>query len=219
MQQNRREFMQTLGVALGAAVLSGCTSIKLPWSGGDKDDWDRLRGAWAGLDQLATDAQDMEKGEKTRNKLIADHLAALDGLVKSGQLEAATADDIHLAFQAAAQHVWRAHAPITCYKPAPYPQYRVMSASDLAEQSEILAEMASRSGINASTVAQAQASIERDLAYLSLSSEDEQALIATLQQSPEGIWAFGTLESLNLRVPPEATAAARVLIDALLGKK
>lgn len=219
MQQNRREFMQTLGVALGAAVLSGCTSIKFPWSGGNKDDWDRLRDAWAGLEQLSQDAPDMEKGEKTRNKLIADHLAALDGLVTSGQLEAVTADDIHVAFQAAAQHVWRAHAPITCYKPAPYPQYRVMSASDLAEQSEILAEMAERSHIDTATVAQAQASIERDLAYLALSSDDEQALIATLQQSPEGIWAHESLESLNLRVPPEAAAAARVLIDALLGKK
>jgi len=219
MQQNRREFMQTLGVALAAAMLSGCKSFNFPWSGGDKDDWDRLRDAWAGLDELARDAKDYEKGDKTRGKLVSDHLAALDGLVRSGELDASTAGDIHLAFESAAGHVWRANAPITCYVPAPYPQYRVMGASDLAQQSEILAEMAARSDMDPATVAQAQASIERDIAFLSLSSDDEQALIEALQQSPDGIWAYPTLEALNLEIPPDAVAAARVLVDALLGKK
>jgi hypothetical protein len=68
-------------------------------------------------------------------------------------------------------------------------------------------------------VAQAQASIERDIAFLSLSSDDEQALIETLQESPDGIWAYPTLEALILEIPLDAVAAARVLVDALLGKK
>ena len=219
MEQNRREFMQTLGVALAAAMLSGCSSIKLPWSGGDKSDWDRLRDAWAGLEELARDVKDYERGVKTRDKLVADHLTALDGLVRSGQLDASTADDIHLAFESAAGHVWRANAPITCYVPAPYPQYGVMSASDLARQSEILADMAARNGINPATVAHAQASIERDIAWLALSPDDEKTLIETLEKSPGGVWGYPSLESLNLDVPPEAATAARVLVDALLGKK
>jgi len=214
MQCSRREFLEGLGVVLASVVLSGC---KPPAQ--KKDGWNRVRDAWYGLDQLAQDAKDPERGQKTRDRLIADHLAALDSLVQAGQVSAAQADDIHVAFQAAAQHVWRANAPMTCYVPAPYPQYRIMGASDLARQADILAEMAARSTIDPGTVAQAQASIQRDMAVLLLSDEDERALIEALRQTVGEGGSYPSLEELQLTVSPEAVGAAALLVDILLGKK
>ncbi len=214
MKCSRREFLEGLGIALASVILSGC---KPPAQ--KKDDWDRVRDAWYGLDQLAQDAKDFERGQKTLDRLIADHLAALDSLVQSGQVSAAQADDIHVAFQAAARHVWRANAPMTCYVPAPYPQYRVMGASDLAQQADILAEMAARSAIDPATVAQAQASIQRDMAVLLLSDEDEKALIEALRQTVGEGGSYPSLEELQLTVSPEVVGAAALLVDILLGKK
>ncbi|GAB4400127.1 MAG: hypothetical protein Kow00123_07680 [Anaerolineales bacterium] len=214
MKCSRREFLEGLGIVLASVILSGC---KPPAQ--KKDDWDRVRDAWYGLDQLAQDAKELERGQKTLDRLIADHLAALDSLVQSGQVSAAQADDIHVAFQAAAQHVWRANAPMTCYVPAPYPQYRVMGASDLAQQADILAEMAARSAIDPATVAQAQASIQRDMAVLLLSDEDEKALIEALRQTVGEGGSYPSLEELQLTVSPEAVGAAALLVDILLGKK
>lgn len=219
MQQNRREFMRNVGVAIAAVMLSGCKSFNLPWSGGDKDDWDRLRDAWTGLEELARDAKDLERGEKTHDKLVADHRAALDALVKAGQLEAAPAEDMHVAFVAASAHVWRANAPITCYLPMPEPDYRISSASDLASQAEALAELAGRSRIDPATVAQAQAAIERDMAFLSMSDQDREALMDSLRQAAGSNWNWPTLEQLDVDISPESAQAARTLADLLLGKK
>jgi hypothetical protein len=219
MQQSRREFMRNVGVVLAAAMLSGCKSFNLPWSGGDKDDWDRLRDAWTGLDDLARDAKDMDRGEKTRDKLVADHRAALDALVNAGELGSAPADDMHVAFFAAAQHVWRANAPITCYLPMPEPDYRISSASDLASQAEALAELAGRSGIDPATVASAQAAIERDVAFLSMPDEAREALMDSLRQAAGDTWNWPQLEQLDVDVPPESAQAALTLADLLLGKK
>lgn len=213
MKYSRREFLEGMGILLASLVLSGC---KPPTK---RDDWSRVRDAWYGLKQLAADAKDMERGQKTRDRLVADHLAALDSLVQAGKVSPTQADDIHVAFQAAAQHVWRANAPITCYVPAPYPQYRIMGASDLAQQADILAEMAARSAIDPATVAQAQASIQRDMAVLLLTEDDEQALIAALRQTHGDSGPFPSLEELHLTVSPEAVAAASLLVDILLGKK
>lgn len=215
MRYNRREFLETLGVLLASVVLARCK----PPSRGKKDDWDRVRDAWYGLDKLAANAKDLDRGQKIRDELIAKHLAALDSLVRAGQVSAAEADDIHVAFQAAARHVWRANAPMTCYVPAPYPEYRIMGASNLARQADILAEMASRGAIDPVTVAQAQASIQRDMAVLLLSHEDEMALIAALRQAVGESGPFPSLEELQLDTPPEAVAAATLLVDILLGKK
>lgn len=213
MRCSRREFLEGLGITLASVVLSQC---KRP---AQKDGWDRVRDAWYGLDQLAQDAKDPERGQKTLERLIAEHLAALDGLVQAGQVGAGQADDIHVAFQAAAQHVWRANAPITCYIPAPYPEYRIMGASDLAQQADILADMGARSAIDPATVALAQASIQRDMAVLLLTDEDEKALIETLRQTIGEGGPFPTLEELQLSISPDAVAAAALLVDILLGKK
>ncbi len=214
MKCNRREFLEGLGIVLASVVLSRCKP-PTPKQG----DWARVRNAWYSLDQLAQDAKDLERGQKTLDRLIAEHLAALDSLVQAGQVTAAEADDIHVAFQAAARHVWRANAPMTCYVPAPYPQYRIMGASDLAQQADILADMAARSAIDPATVAQALGSIQRDMAVLLLTDEDEKALIETLRRTVGESGPFPTLEELQLTVSPEAVGAAALLVDILLGKK
>jgi hypothetical protein len=214
MQLTRREFMRGLGVALASVLMTRCTVLT-----GAKDEWDQVREAWNGLDTVARDAKSLERGEKTRDWLIADHQIALDKLVQSGKLDAAAAEDMQMAFQGAAQHVWRANAPITCYKPAPYPMYGVESASNLAEQADILAEMAGRSNIDPATVAQAQAAIERDMAFLALSPDAEQSLMDALRGKVGQGGQWPTLAELDLDVQPETLAAVRTLVDVLLGKK
>ena len=220
MERTRRQFMRDFGVAMAALMLAGCRplNIRFPWTG-DEDDWDKVRAAWAGLEQLASDSRDYDLGEDTRERLIGNHRAALDSLVSAGHLSSATADDLHAAFYGAAQHVWRANAPITCYVPAPYPDYGVSSSSDLARQADILLEMADRSGIDPATVAEAQASIERDMAFLALSTEDEEALMETLHQAAAGGEPYPSLSELDLSIPRESAEAALILVDLLLGKK
>jgi hypothetical protein len=186
---------------------------------GASGDWDRLRETWISLDLLARDAHDLERGEETRERLAADHRTALDELVRTGELDAAIADDLQVAFESAAHHVWRANAPITCYEPMPGPDYQVESSSNLARQADLLAEMGARSAIDEATLAQAEAAIERDVAFLSMSLDDQQALIdAVMETSGDGA-SYPSLAELDLEIPPESVTAARILIELLLGRK
>ncbi len=224
MKATRREFMQALGVTLASLLLSRCrpacyVPAVTPPSGGTGDLWDDLRAPWEDLDLLARDAKDVEKGQQTLDRLIAGHRSALDALVESGELDSAIADDLQTAFEAAARHVWRANAPITCYTPALYPEYGVQGASDLARQAEILAEMAAQGDLNPETVAQAQASIERDIAFLTMPAEEQQALInAVVEAAGEGM-DWPTLAELDLEIPPESVEAARILVQLLLEER
>lgn len=223
MKTTRRDFMHLLGVTLASLLTSRCTpTCYTPTTLGptvQKDLWHSLRQPWEDLDLLARDAHDMEKGQQTLDRLIAEHRAALDALVQSGELDPAIADDLQAAFDGAARHVWRANAPMTCYVPAPYPEYRVEGSSDLARQAEILAEMAAQSDLDAETVAQAQASIERDIAFLTMSTEEQQALIDAVVQASGDSMNWPTLAELDLEIPPESAEAARILMQLLLEKK
>jgi len=224
MKSTRREFMAAIGVALGSLLAARCgrTSCYIPAEPTPAvsmgEDWDALRQPWQDLDLLARDAQDLEKGEQTLGRLIADHRAALDTLVRSGELDPAVADDMQLAFTSAAQHVWRLNAPITCYIPAPYPDYHVASSSDLAQQAELLGEMAARSDIDPATVEQARAAIERDIAFLSMSGDEQQALIDAVVQAVGEGGDYPSLAELDLDAPPESVEAARALVALLLGQ-
>lgn len=224
MKTTRREFMRAVGVAIASLLTSRCTRptcYVLVITAPPKEDalWDALRAPWTNLDRLARDAQDMEKGQATLQRLIADHQAALDQLVAAGALSSDIADDLQAAFAGAAHHVWRANAPITCYIPSPYPDYRVQSSSDLARQAEILEEMAQKSSIDPQTVAQVQAAIERDITYLAMAPEDQQALVeAVIKTAGEG-GPYPSLTELDLDLSHESVEAAHILVELLLGEK
>lgn len=224
MSPNRREFMHTLGTVLASVLFGRCRLMRstlTPRTPPRRDEgpWDRVRGAWYDLELLALDAHDYDKGEQTRVRLLADHRAALDALVDRGEIDPDVADDLHLAFEGACHHVWRANAPITCYVPSIGPEYRIESSSDLARQADLLAEMADRSDIDEATVERARAAIERDIAFLALAPEDQRALIDAVMEAAEGRMDYPRLSELDLEVPPSSLEAARILVEVLLGER
>ena len=227
MKTTRREFMRNVGIALAAIAATRCVPLgptcyapppptARPGAGGA---WDQLRDQWALLDWLAQEAQDLERGETTRDQLIADHRAALDDLIALGEIAPIVANDMQVAFESAATHVWRANAPITCYIAAPGPSYGFESSSDLAQQADALETMTAASGIDPATVEQVRAAIARDVAFLSLTTDEQQELIdAVVEAAGEG-GPYPSLAELDLDVPPECVEAAQHLIELLLGQK
>jgi len=214
MSVSRRDFIKVLGLSLAWIAVTRCGLISR-----DREDdtpRGRLRRTWAQLELLGErTGKDFEEAEKLRDQLGDDHKAILDELVASGELEQPVADQIQEAFQAAAYHIWRANAPITCYEPSPGPNYTPASSDQLARQSEILIEMAEKGKIEPATVAQAESAILRDIAFLGLTDEETEAFYIDLSQAAEPIYDFDKVE---VEITPEAEAAARFLVDLLLGK-
>ena len=212
MTSSRRQFIKNVGVALGSLALARC----IPPSGGDDSPQGRLRDCWARLPWLEEQTQDWdrpERGEEARDQLVADHRAALNDLVAAGDLEAEVANEIQVAFGAAAYHVWRANAPITCYEPMELPDYGSISASQLARQADILAEVAETGDVDPETLAEAQATVERDMAYLSLAHEERENLYEEIETQGD---PYPRFSELDLEISPEATEAAQFLVNLLV---
>jgi hypothetical protein len=86
----------------------------------------------------------------------------------------------------------------------------------LTTQADLLAEMADRADLDPATVSQAQAGIERDIAFLSLSSDERNALYDSLIQASNQGAAIPPFDQLELEITPEAAEAAHYLVDLLL---
>jgi len=243
MKTNRREFIQGVGVMLASLLTTRCsppttcyapleptptplptcyTAVPTPSPQppvGQSKEWDSLRQPWHNLDRLARDAPDLERGQKTHERLVADHQRALDNLVAAGDLDPAIAQEMQAAFQGAAYHVWRANAPITCYEAVPFPDYQIESSSDLARQADALAEMADQSAIDEATVAQARAAIERDITFLAMATSERDALIQKVREAAGDSSDFPHLTELDTDIPPESVEAARILVELLLERE
>ena len=180
---------------------------------------ERLRSCWLRLDWLEEQAQDWsdyEKGEQALEQLKAEHRAALDGLVTASALDAGVATEVQNAFDAAAYHVWRANCGMTCYEPLMMPDYTQSGSTQLVNQADLLADLADDTTVDPETVSRAQSTVERDIAFLNLSSEEEQALYDALTEAAGDAHDFPTFEALELEIAPEAAEAARFLIKLLL---
>ena len=224
MASTRREFIKSVGVAIASLAMARCI-YPLNRGGSDGDEGDsvreRLRRCWLRFDWLARETRDRDdygRGEQALDQLVADHRAALDELVVAGELDAGVADQVGTAFGAAAYHVWRSNAPITCYEPV-LVDYKPTSSGHLARQAELLVEMAESGDLDPDPVAQAQAAIERDVAFLNLSGEEVEALYDALMEAAGGTYAFPPpFDELDLEITPEAAAAARFLVELLLAE-
>jgi hypothetical protein len=161
-------------------------------------------------------AKFVEQGSEVRDQLVADHQAALDALVATGELEPAVAEQVQKAFDAAAYHVWRSYSPITCYEPV-LVNYKPASSDQLVHQAEVLAAMSRSSDLNPDAMAQAQAAIERDIAFLNLSDVQVQALYQEVIASSEAGSGVPAFDQIELPIVPEAADAARFLVELLLG--
>lgn len=210
----RREFIKNVGIAIGALVMARC----VPIGGGDDTPRSRLRNCWLRFDWLAQEAQDWddyEQGEGALDQLIADHRAVLDDLIAAGEMDPSVADQVQAAFSEAAYHVWRYNCGMTCYEPV-LVDYTPTSADQLVRQTDLLAEMADSGDLDQNTVAQAQAAVERDIAFLALSNEEIQSLYDGLREAAGDTYNFPSFDELDLKITPEATKAARFLVELLL---
>jgi len=204
MKPTRREFIRRLGVALGSLMAMRCVSCyapieptgspPAPWptESGPDPNWDMLRACWLDLDN--PELQSFEDTDFSR-ELRQRHGDALAALVESGELDAAVADEIDVAFEEAIAHTQRQQA--TCYIALP-PVFT--PREDLMQQAALLEEMATEGDIDSETVAQAQAALERDITWLAQFHAGEEP---------------GELEGIE--VTPEAAEAAQILVELLLG--
>jgi len=212
MTSTRREFIQSMGIAAASLVLLRCSAL----SSQDSSPSGRLRGAWLQLDWLALQSKDdWERGEKARQELAAQHRAALDELVDAGELSSEVADEVQAAFDAAAYHIYRSNAPITCYEPM-IVDYAPVSSDQLTQQAELLTQMAEKGELDPATVSKARAALERDIAFLSLSPEERQALYDQLIQAANQGAVVPAFDQLELEITPQAAEAARFLLELLL---
>jgi hypothetical protein len=221
MSTTRRDFIKSLGIGIASLMMAQCSS-----SGGgtdpterpDHSSKERLRACWSSLSDLATETQqDFEHAEQIKAELITNHRAALDDLVASGDLSAIVADQVQIAFQEATYHVWRSHAPITCYEPV-LVDYTPTSSGQLTQQVALLEEISNSIQVDHNTIAQAQAALERDIAFLSLTDEATQALYDDLIAAAGQTYDFPTFDELELEIPPESVEAARFLVELLLAE-
>jgi hypothetical protein len=214
MGLTRREFLRGVGVAMASLAMTGC-SLGLSRDRADDSPRGRLRSCWLRLDNLAeTTKKDYETGEQLKAELAAGHRAALDDLVSSGGLTAIVADQVQAAFDEALYHVWRANAPVTCYEPM-IVNYTPTSADQLVQQASLLAGMAKRGDLDPDTVQRARMAIERDIAFLSLTSQETDELYQALQEAAGDSFRFPSFEELALEIPVEAIEATHFLVDLL----
>lgn len=214
MPLTRRDFIKNVGIAAASLALLRCNAITPQ---GDSSPRGRLRRTWLRLDWLAEQStgDSWERGQEAVQELSSQHRAALDDLVAAGDLTDGVAAELQAAYDAAAYHVFRSHAPITCYEPM-IVDYAPASSGQLTAQADLLAEMAERSDLDPATVSQAQAGIERDIAFLSLSQDERNSLYDELIQAANQGSAIPPFDQLNLEITPQAAEAARYLVDLLL---
>jgi hypothetical protein len=203
MRSTRRDFIKSVGIAIASLVMARC----IPFGGEDDAPRGRLRSCWLRLDWLAqktreTPPENYGEGQQARDKLVAEHHTALDDLVAAGELDAAVADQMQVAFDEAAFHAWRSNAPMTCYEALPV-EYG--ARDDLIQQAELLREAAS--ALDPAVVEEVQAAIARDIALFEAAAGPE-----------AGFKLIEQFEAGEIEANPEAVEAARILVDLLLGE-
>lgn len=215
MDLTRRGFIRSVGVVIAGPVLARCLPTPPP-PGGDTSARGRLRDCWLRFDWLADETRrtwDSNDYSGPHEQLLQEHQAALDDLVAAGELTRVVADEIAVGFNAATYHVWRSNVPITCYEPMMI-DYQPTSAAQLVRQAEVLDELAGSGVLDPRIVATAEETIARDIAFHSLSYEQQQALYKELLA---GGSSYPSFAEVPLHIAPEETEAARYLVELLLG--
>lgn len=221
MTPTRREFIQTIGISLAGLVLTRCVvppGLSGPTATPVPTARDRVRDCWYRLDDLGRQTLEQNDSEgKWREQLPAEHRAALDALVAAGTLSQPVSDEVQAAFVAAAYHIWRSNAPITCYEPMMGPEYTPASSEQLARQVQALESLAAAGSLDPQTVAQARAAIERDMAFLNLSDAQRDELYEKLRAAAGSTYNYPSFDQVELAITPEAVEAAEFLVELLLG--
>jgi hypothetical protein len=203
----RREFIRQIGILLSSLTVTYCTPLPRQ----DDSAHARLRKCWLDLKEVETKFQtDYRGGQEASDRLRIDHRAALDKLVEAGELDASSAEHVQLIFDEAVYHIERSMS--TCYESIPMPDYLPAARGQLMRQTDLLAEMTAEGDLDPQTVAQAQAALERDTAFLNLSEADRKALYDDLAAGT----TYPRFEELDLEITPPAAKATQFLVKVLL---
>jgi len=205
MSPSRRDFIRYVGLFLASAIARGCgvpptvtcyevAPISPEPTPPANERWAALRDCWYSLDDPRV--QSFEDNDFIVG-LRGQHQEALAALVAAGELDAAVAEEIAVAFGQAIAHIQRNQA--TCYIALP-PEFQ--PRADLLSQEAALEEMAAQGNLDPAVVEQARAALARDIEWLSQFQAG---------QVP------GSLEEIE--ADPNAIAAARILVELLLGSK
>ncbi len=227
MNVSRRDFMKLVGVSVASLALTRCSLpigatcyVPMPPSPYPTETTrSRLRTCWLSFGELARRTQEAAQQGSSEDtygsELTAEHRAALDELVASGELTASVAALVQEAYTAAVYHIWRSNAPMTCYEPMMV-DYAPVSASILVQQAAALDEIAAQGTVDPATLETARAALEYDLAYYALTDEEVNSLyeqiIAEWQAQGGSAPGFG---ELDLEITPDAQAAAQFIISLL----
>jgi len=173
---------------------------------------ERLRGIWLRLDELAEQAKaDTAKGAQMRDSLMGDHRMALAELVARGELSEDVAGQVQVAFEAAADHIWRSNAPITPSVPALI-DYKLESSDQLVKQVRLLAK---GDGLDEKAVAEVEAVIAKDIAFLNLSAAEVDALYQRVLSGRQSGQPLPSFDDVDLYVGLEELEAAQFLVELL----
>ncbi len=152
-----------------------------------------LRDCWLTLDDPALSApQETDFSRDLRQR----HAGALDALVAAGQLDPAVAAEIAIAFDQSILHAQNRMS--FCYIAMPS---EALPRGDLTARIAALQEMAARSAIDPATLDEIRLALERDVAWLAQFDAGHSPPFLHL-----------------VAVSPQDQAAARVLVDLLLGE-
>jgi hypothetical protein len=155
---------------------------------------------------------DYTRGRELAEQLRGDHRAALDDLVEAEELDAVVADHVQLVYDEALYHIERSLA--TCYEAIPMPDYLPSARGQLMRQADLLTEMAADGDLDPQVVAQAQTALERDIAFLNLSTLERNQLYRTLAAAGT---PYPYFEEIDLEISSPAVQAADFLAEILTG--
>lgn len=203
----RREFIKAVGITLAGLIMSHCVpATKTPATASPERD--AVRAAWLALEDIPQQNRLDNNGQKHIAQLGAEHRQALDRLVEKDELSASAAEQVQTAFDAAAYHIWRSSAPITCYIIGP-PLNIVRPVEQLMQQSALLSEFSAGNTLPPETLADIRTTVARDIAFLNLTLEESSAL-------QQAIYESNALEDVAWDLASENIAAARFLVALLL---
>ena len=218
----RREFMKSLGIALGAGLIGGRFDMRSALAGVGEGkgpfghaSWKDLQKCWFELEAVveATMSPDWESEEDVTGPFKERHRKALDKLVQANELNAEVAGRIHEAHEDAVFHLYRSNGRMSCYDPTSQGVVMMQARQQLVDRVELLEQMAHKGEIDKDAVDKARKALELDIAlYDALAEVDKLGNEERWQEWNRVVDAY---EAKTLEVDKFDAEAADILVGLL----